>query len=69
MELTATKLKDLKRETWFTRKPIEYPSDRQVFIKNDYDREDKRYICYRFSDVNDYIMLKGDTIVYTDFTF
>lgn len=63
------KLKDLKRGEWFICKPNEYPKEKQVFIKRDYDRATKKYSCQRFSDISDYIQLKPETIVYTDFTF
>ena len=37
----AVKLKDLKKGEWFTRKPIDEPKERQVFIKDFYGREEK----------------------------
>ena len=67
--MISKKLKDLKQGEWFTRKPLEEPTEKQVFIRRDYIREDKKYICERFNDMNSYILLKGDTIVYTDFIF
>lgn len=67
--MIAIKLKDLKQGEWFTRKPIEEPTEKQVFIRRDYVRQDKKYICERFNDMNSYILLKGDTTVYTDFIF
>jgi len=63
------KLKDLKRGEYFTLKPIAEPTERQVYIRGDYDRFDKRYECMRFDDISLARMLKGDTYVYTDFTF
>lgn len=67
--MTAKLLKDIKAGEYFTRKPIEEPNEKQVFIKRDYVRSDKKYTCERFSDMNDYIQLKGNTTVYIDFTF
>lgn len=67
--MKAIKLRDVKTGEYFTRKAIEEPNEKQVFIKRDYVRQDKRFICERFSDMNDYIMLKSDTTVYIDFTF
>ena len=63
------KLKELKKETWFTLKPIEYPKDTQVYIRGEYDRETKKYCCGKFSDISYSRLLKGDTEVYTDFIF
>lgn len=62
-------LKSLEKGTYFTRKPIEYPTERQVFVRGEYDRSARRYECQRFSDIGDTVSLKGDALVYTDFTF
>lgn len=62
-------LKEVKKGDFFTRKQIDNPKEEQVFIRGEYDRETKKYECFRFSDVNDTIFLKGSTTVYTDFIF
>lgn len=62
-------LKELKQGEYFTLKPIEYPTDRQVFIRGEYERSEKKYCCGRFDDISYCRFLKGTTIVYTDFTF
>lgn len=62
-------LKELKKGAFFTRKPVAEPTEHQVFIRGDYDRETKKYECSRFDDVNDTILLKGRTTVYTEFVF
>lgn len=67
--MVAKLLKDLKRGEWFTRKPIEEPTESQVYIKGEYDRVDKKYYCQHWDDVNNEIFLKGSTKVYVDFTF
>ena len=63
------KLKDLKIGEYFTLKPIENPTEKQVFIRGEYDRTEKKYECGRFDDISYTRYLKGDTEVYTDFTF
>lgn len=63
------KLKELKQGDWFTLKPIEEPKASQVYIRGEYDRTEKKYDCGKFSDISYSRMLKGDTEVYTDFTF
>lgn len=63
------KLKDLKKGEYFTLKPITNPTEKQVYIKGDYDRTEKKYDCGRFHDISLNKYIKGDTIVYTDFTF
>lgn len=67
--MIAKKVRDLKQGEWFTRKPIDYPTERQVFIRDFYCREDKKFFCMRWTNISDGILLKGDTIVYTDFFF
>ena len=62
-------LKELKKGDFFTLKPIENPTERQVLIKGEYDRTSKRYICYRFHDISESVLRDGNRTVYTDFTF
>lgn len=62
-------VKELKKETWFTRKQIAYPKESQVYIRGEYDRETKKYICYKWDDINACVLLKGSTEIYTDFIF
>lgn len=67
--MRAEKLKNIKPGSWFTRKPCEYPTEKQVLIRREYDRTEKRFFCERWADIGDGVLLKGDTTVYTDFTF
>lgn len=67
--MTSILLKDLKPGAWFTRKPNEAPKEKQVFIKEYYERSEKKYFCSRYSDINDGLFLKGSTVVYIDFYF
>ena len=68
-ENTKMKLKDLKRGEYFTLKPIAEPKESQVYIKDEYDRSEKKYLCGKFSDISASRLLKPDTTGYTDFTF
>ena len=68
--MVAIKLSELKKGEYFTRKPLEYPTDHQVLVRGDYDRSSKRYENPHFDDFgSNGVMLKGSTIVYTDFIF
>lgn len=67
--MTSAKLKDIKKGEFFTRKPCEYPKESQVLIRGNYDRQSKRYSCTHWDDICREITLKGETIVYRDFTF
>lgn len=63
------KLKDLKKGTYFTLKAIDNPTEKQVYIKGEYDRSEKKYCCGRFDDISYSKYISGDKAVYTDFTF
>lgn len=62
-------LKDLKKGEWFTLKPIPEPKASQVYIREEYDRSTKKYVCGKFSDISASRLLKPDTVVYTEFIF
>lgn len=62
-------VKQLKSGEWFTKKAIEYPNEKQVFIRGDYDRTTKKYECVRFSDGNDIQYISGDKEIFVDFIF
>lgn len=63
------KLKDLKIGEYFTLKPYSEPKENQVYIRGEYDRTERKYDCGKFSDISYSRYLKGDTEVYTEFTF
>ena len=63
------KLKELKQGEYFILKPTSEPKESQVYIRGEYDRSSKKYICGKFVDISYSRLLKGDTEVYTDFTF
>lgn len=62
-------IRELKKGDYFTKKAIEYPTERQVWIRGDYDRSTKKYECYRFDDINTFTYVSGTKEVYTDFIF
>lgn len=63
------KLKELKKGDFFTKKPIEYPSEKQVFIRGDYDRGTKKFEIFRWNDVNDVFLMSGEKEIFVDFIF
>lgn len=68
-EFEAVPLKSLKKGAWFTIKPIAYPTDKQVYIKDDYDREERKFMCGRCDDISYSTYFKGDKLVYPDDNF
>lgn len=63
------KIRDLKRGDWFTLKPIEEPKETQVYVRDFYCADVKKYCCFKFSDVGDSRCFNGDKLVYVGFTF
>ena len=65
------KLKDLKRGEYFTRKPLQHADAKpsQVYIKQDYNHETKKYWCQKWDDISRGMEIKGNTEVYQDFIF
>lgn len=62
-------IKELKKGEYFTLKPIENPTENQVWVRGDYDKSSKKYCCYKFSDICADREFKGDKEIYTEFTF
>ncbi len=63
------KVRELKKGEYFTFMSVQYPSESIVWVRGEYDRETKRYIVYKFNDINKYRLVKGDMNVYQDFVF
>lgn len=68
-EFHAVPLKSLKKGAWFTVKPIAEPTDKQVYIKDDYDRDLKKFMCGRCDDISYSTFFKGNKLVYDDSNF
>lgn len=62
-------VKELKKGDMFTFKQIDEPKDSQVWIRDEYDRMSRKYLVICFNDINRQRLIKGDTNVYTEFTF
>lgn len=67
--MKEVQLKDLKKGEFFTLNPIEEPKERQVWIRDEYDRSERKYVCYKFEDIFHLHSWKGDKKVFTDFYF
>lgn len=68
--MRQTTIKELKNGEFFTLKDYgEYPDEKRVYIRCEYDRASKKYSCIKFEDINAETFKKGSTVVYTDFTF
>lgn len=67
--MKATTISKIKAGEYFTFKPIENPTEKQVYVRGDYERSLKKYEYYKFADCCSYNYAKGDRIVYIDFEF
>ena len=65
----AVPLKSLKKGEYFTLKPIEEPKENEVLVKGDYIREEKKFSCSKFSDMNSEKFIPATKQVYVGFTF
>ena len=62
-------VKSLKKGEWFTKKDLSDPTEMQVWIRGEYDKETKKYSITCWGDTNKEQFIKGSTEVFTDFTF
>lgn len=62
-------LKELKQGEYFTKKAIEYPTGKQVWIRGEYCRENRKYLIYNWDDTNRFSWMDGNKEVFTEFTF
>lgn len=67
--MVETTISQIKKDTFFTLKPVEEPKESQVYVRGDYNRSTKKYEAYKFEDINDFREFKGDKKVYIDFYF
>lgn len=67
--MKATTISKLKAGAYFTLHPVEEPTERQVYVRGDYDRSLKKYEYYKFADTCAFNFAKRDRIVYVDFIF
>lgn len=62
-------VKNCRKGEFITLKPINEPKENQVYIVCGYDRTQRKYEIQKFSDINSFRYIKGNTEIYTDFTF
>ena len=67
--MESAKIKDLKKGELFTLKPIESPKDCQVYIREDYDRTEKKFWGQKWFDNCSGRYFDGNKVVYIGFTF
>ena len=65
------KLKELKEGDYFTFKSLggAEAKETQVYIKEEYDRSEKKYWCQKWNDISSGRYVDGNKTIYTDFTF
>lgn len=68
-EFNPVPLRTLKKGDYFTIKPIAYPTDKQIYIKDEWDRSSRKFCCGRYDDISYSREFPADKMVYTDFIF
>ena len=65
------KIKQIKKDDFFCLKPHNgsEAKENEVYIRGDYIREEKKYECQKWNDINASKYFKGDKEVYQDFIF
>lgn len=63
--MTPVLLKNVKRGEFIRRKR----DSGKTYIRGEYDREFKRYVCDDTSDISKSMLLRGSTIVFVGFTY
>lgn len=58
-----------RTDAWVTFKDIKEPTDTQVWMIEEYDRSEKKYLLSNFADVCKCKYVKGDKVCFTEFTF
>lgn len=66
---TATTIRECKPGTWITLKETEFPTERQVWIRGEYDRSQRKYELTNWDDICRTKYVKADTVCYVGFTF
>ena len=65
METGYASVKSLKKGDFFKLKP----NSREVYIRGDYDRSERKYDCGVFSDISRNRYFPAKKLVYVDFEF
>ena len=67
--MEAKKIRELKKGEYFTLRPVDEPKESQVYIRDEYDRAERKYCAFKWSDVCYCRFFSGDKVVYVGFTF
>lgn len=63
-------LKSLKKGDYFTLKDIPEPKESQVWVKDEWDRSSRKFVCLKFTDyLGNGREFPGNKMVYTNFIF
>ena len=69
--MEAKMIKELKKGEYFTLKPYtdDEITEARVYVKEDYDRSERKYYAYKWADIWSGRYFKGSRVVYIGFTF
>ena len=63
------KVKDVQKGEYITLKPIAEPKASQVWVRDEYDRSERKYMIVKFDDASTSRLISGEKEVFTDFYF
>lgn len=71
MERTIIRIKDLPAGEFFIWEPgnNKEVSENSVWIREEYDRTEKKYIVRKWSNINKEKLIDGERLVFMDFIF
>jgi hypothetical protein len=64
-----TTLNKLKKGDYFKTVDKKGNASKTIYVKDDYSASERKFYVYKFSDICDSKLLKGATLVTTDFIF
>lgn len=60
-------LDKLKKGDLFTIHDIEEPQEYQVWVRDEYDRSERKYLCHNYANNSRWRYFKGNTIIFDVF--
>lgn len=67
--VTACALRDVPRGGFFTLKPCAFPDSERVYVRDEYERSERKFYIHKFADVCASRFMDGGRVVYVGFTF
>ena len=60
-------IKELKQGNYFTTKPIEDARSKDIWVRDEYDRAEKKYLCHNYANNNRWKYFDGGKTIFDVF--